>query len=55
MYDGVVKKPTYSVVAFLQDLDIRIYLCVLEKPLRLVGRIFCLAIVLVVEGLSCIG
>jgi hypothetical protein len=46
--DGVAKSPPYGVTAFFQDLDILPYAFVPEKPPSLVGRNFCLAIVMVV-------
>ncbi len=36
--------PVYGVVTVFQDLDIRVYVFAPEKLLRLVYRIFCLAI-----------
>jgi len=44
MFDGVAKSPPYGVAAVFQDLDIQMYTFALEKPLRLVGQNFCLAI-----------
>jgi len=42
--DGVAKSPSCGVAAFFQDIDILMYVFAPEKPLRLVGRNFCLAI-----------
>ncbi len=44
MNDGVAQSPTAGVAAVFQELDIPMYAFAPEKPLRLGGRNFCLAI-----------
>ena len=42
--NGVAKSSTSGVAAVFQDFGIHMYVFALEKPLRLGGRNFCLAI-----------
>ena len=51
MNDSVAKSPTSGVAAVFQDLDIHMYTFAPEKPLRLGGRNFCLAICVGVRSL----
>ncbi len=51
MNDGIAQIPTPGVAAVFQGLDIHMYAFAPEKPLRLGGRNFCLAICVGVRSL----